>query len=60
MNAPIINFDDDEEEYLNKHILAPHWPFRLLICGQTESGRTNLLMNLIFNYLYYNKDAQNT
>jgi Flp pilus assembly CpaF family ATPase len=26
-----------------------------LICGGTGSGKTNLLMNLIFNYLYYNK-----
>jgi type IV secretory pathway VirB4 component len=49
-NAPIINFDVDEE-YLNKHVLAPQWPFRLLICGQTGSGKTNFLMNLIFHYL---------
>ena len=31
------------------------WPFRLLICGATGCGKTNILFNLILNYLYYNK-----
>jgi hypothetical protein len=53
--APIINYDNDTEDFLNKHILAPLWPFRLLICGASGCGKTNLLMNLIYNYLYYNK-----
>jgi len=55
LNCPIVNFDVNEDEYLNKHVLAPQWPFRLLICGQTGSGKTNFLLNLIFHYLYYNK-----
>ena len=55
ISAPIINYDYDKEEFLNKHILAPLWPFRLLICGASGCGKTNLLMNLIYNYLYYNK-----
>jgi Ni2+-binding GTPase involved in maturation of urease and hydrogenase len=55
ISAPIINYDNDKEEFLNKHILAPLWPFRLLICGSSGCGKTNLLMNLIYNYLYYNK-----
>jgi len=54
-NVPIINYDNDKEEFLNKHVLAPVWPFRLLICGSSGCGKTNLLMNLIYNYLYYNK-----
>ncbi len=29
--------------------------FRLLICGGTGTGKTSLSMNLLFNYLYYNK-----
>jgi hypothetical protein len=55
LNAPIINYDNDKEEFLNKHVLAPLWPFRLLICGSSGCGKNNLLMNLIYNYLYYNK-----
>ena len=55
ISAPIINYDNDKEDFLNKHILAPLWPFRLLICGSSGCGKTNLLMNLIYNYLYYNK-----
>ena len=55
LKCPIVNFDFDTDEYLNKHVLAPLWPFRLLICGVSGCGKTNLLLNLIYNYLYYNK-----
>jgi len=55
LSVPIINYDNDKEEFLNKHVLVPLWPFRLLICGSSGCGKTNLLMNLIYNYLYYNK-----
>jgi GTPase SAR1 family protein len=55
ITAPIINYDYDRDEFLNKHAFAPLWPFRLLICGASACGKTNLLVNLIYNYLYYNK-----
>ncbi len=41
ISAPIINYDHDKEEFLNKHALAPLWPFRLLICGASGCGITN-------------------
>jgi energy-coupling factor transporter ATP-binding protein EcfA2 len=53
--APIIHIETDTQEFINRHVLAPQWPFRLLICGQTGCGKTNLLLNLLLNYLYYNK-----
>jgi len=53
--APIIHIETDKQEFINRHVLAPQWPFRLLICGQTGCGKTNLLLNLLLNYLYYNK-----
>ena len=53
--APIIHIETDTQEFINRHALAPQWPFRLLICGQTGCGKTNLLLNLLLNYLYYNR-----
>jgi hypothetical protein len=54
-SVPIINYDNDKEDFLNKHVLVTLWSFRLLICGSSGCGKTNLLMDLIYNYLYYNK-----
>ena len=53
--APIFHIETDKQEFINRHVLAPQWPFRLLICGQTGCGKTNLLLNLLLNYLYYNR-----
>jgi len=33
----------------------PEWPFRLLLVGGTGSGKTNLMMNLLFKWLMYDK-----
>ena len=51
----IKHINVDKQEYKNKNELAPQWPFRLLICGQSGCGKTNLLSNLILKYLYFDK-----
>lgn len=54
----VFNFDQligDEQKFINRNILAPQWPFRLLIIGPSGCGKTNLLLNLITDYLVFNK-----
>src|SRR5277367_2219297 len=45
----------DDVIYRNKYSLAPRWPFRLLICGASGTGKTNILVNLVLQYLTYDK-----
>jgi len=57
-SAPIDDYSKvikNSSIFNDKHPLAPKWPFRLIICGPTGCGKTNLLLNLIFQYLYFNK-----
>jgi hypothetical protein len=55
----IINFDeicdDGKEKPKKKCFLMPDHPFRLLICGGSGSGKTNVLMNMITRFLDYDK-----
>ena len=49
----VINYDDVIKENINKH--SPNWPqipdhpYRILIVGDSESGKTNALLNMIKN-----------
>jgi len=47
--APIKLYEcgKNKDRFENKHLLAPQWPFRLLICGNSVCGKTNLLLNMI-------------
>src|SRR5277367_6464135 len=57
MNIPPLKHynDFDDANYRNKYSSAPSWPFRLLICGASGTGKTNVLVNLILQYLTYDK-----
>lgn len=51
---PIKDYTEAEELIdANQHWLLPKHPFRLLITGPSDSGKTNLLMNFIYDYLEF-------
>src|SRR5687767_5111604 len=41
--------------YINRNKLAPQWPMRILLVGASGSGKTNLLLNLILQYLQFDR-----
>lgn len=55
----IINFDDvcdpNKEKKEKKCCFMPDPPFRMLMCGGSGSGKTNVLINMITQYLDFDK-----
>lgn len=55
----LINFDtliqSDKDKTPKNHPLVPQHPFRLLMIGGSGSGKTNLLLNLITKYFYFDR-----
>lgn len=47
----LINYNDDSTKFRNKHPLAPQWNFRMLVVGRTSCGKSNMVINLIYDYL---------
>jgi hypothetical protein len=45
----------DSEKHIDLNPLAPQWPFRALIVGSSGSGKTNMVLDLILNHIYYDK-----
>lgn len=55
----IVNFDDictnDENKKEKKCCFMPNHPFRMLMCGGSGSGKTNVLINMITQFLDFDK-----
>jgi hypothetical protein len=58
----IVNFDNvineiygKKEDGVQDHFCSPKHPFRMCIIGGSGSGKTNILLNLLFNYLKFDK-----
>lgn len=45
----------EKKVYRNKNELAPQHPFRMLVVGPSGGGKTNIVMNLIMEYLDFDK-----
>lgn len=49
----LINYNEDSQKYRNKNRLAPQLCCRGLLIGKTGCGKTNMLCNLLFDFLEY-------
>ena len=47
--------DDTVSNFKQLYDFMPNKCFRMLICGASGSGKTNTLMHMIYNLLYYDK-----
>lgn len=54
---PIINYDAyiNKPKYNNTNPLAPQYQFGCIISGRSGTGKTNVLLNLLINYLDYDE-----
>jgi len=53
----ILNYDPrfSESSYKQDHPCMPANVFRMLICGPSNSGKTNMLLHMLYELLEYNK-----
>jgi hypothetical protein len=47
MEYYIYHLDETKNTKNNNHPASPAFPFRLLICGGSDSGKTNMILNLL-------------
>jgi hypothetical protein len=46
---------DKTIKHKNLNILAPQWPFRLLVVGGSGCGKTNMIIDLLLNHVYFDR-----
>ena len=50
----VYNIDEIKNaEKNNGHKAGPQWPFKLLVSGQSDSGKTNMIINLLLGDKLY-------
>ena len=47
--------DDENSDFVQLHNFMPDRSFRTLICAPSGSEKTNLLLDMIYRLLYYDK-----
>ena len=47
--------DDDNNDFTQLHSFMPDRCFRMLICAPSGGGKTNLLLDMIYRLLYFDK-----
>ena len=47
--------DDENNDFVQLHNFMPDRSFRMLRCAPSGSGKTNLLLDMIYRLLYYDK-----
>ena len=51
----IQNYDDENNHFVQLHNFMPDRCFRMLICAPSGCGKTNLLLDIIYKLLYFDK-----
>ena len=47
--------DDENDDFIQLHNFMPDRCFRMLICAPSGGGKTNLLLDMIYRLLYFDK-----
>ena len=55
MKIPNYDVKDDSSNYKQLHDFMPDRCFRMLVATTSGSGKTNLLLDMIYRLLYYDK-----
>jgi hypothetical protein len=49
----VFNKSTDKDRYPTNGFLMPEYPFKLVICGPSNCGKSVLVLNMIFKFLVY-------
>ena len=55
MEIPNYDVDNKNKKFKQRYTFMPNDTFRMLICGNSGSGKTNLLLHMLSSLLHYDK-----